>query len=86
MVFHRNQSLVHVIFNIFLCDLFDFLEVFAVDSYADDNTSSSASKTNDLIIKEIDHFSEIFLKWFDFNYMEPKLVEKVKNYSQEMTA
>ena len=41
-------------FNIFLCDLFYFLEgVAAAASYADGTTSYSANKTNDLVIKEI---------------------------------
>ena len=59
-----------LIFNIFLCDSFYFLEGVAVSSYADDTTPYSAIKTNDLVIKEIDHFSEVLLKWFDFNYMK----------------
>ena len=48
-----------LIFNIFLCDLFYFLEGVAVASYADDTTPYTANKTNDLVIKEIEHFSEV---------------------------
>ena len=59
-----------LVFNIFLCDLFYFLEGVALASYIDDNTSHSANKTNDLIIKEIEHFSEVIFKWFDFNCMK----------------
>ena len=59
-----------LIFNIFLCDLFYFLEGVAVASYADDTTPYTANKTNDLVIKEIEHFSEVLFKWFDFNYMK----------------
>ena len=58
-----------LIFNIFLCDLFYFLEGVAVASYADDTTPYTANKTNDLVIKEIEHFSKVLFKWFDFNYM-----------------
>ena len=58
------------IFNLFLCDLLFFLEGVAVVSYADDTTPYSANKTNDLVIKEIEHFSEVLFKWFDFNYMK----------------
>ena len=25
---------------------------------------------NDLVMKEIEHFSEVLFKWFDFNYMK----------------
>ena len=46
-------------FNIFLCDLFYFLEGLAVASYADGTTPYSANKTNDLVIKQIQYFSEV---------------------------
>ena len=59
-----------LIFNIFFCDLFYFLEGVSVASYADDTTPHTANKTNDLVIKEIEHFSEVLFKWFDFNYMK----------------
>ena len=50
-----------LIFNIFLCDLFYFLKGVAVASYADDTTPYTANKTNELVIKEIEHFSEVLL-------------------------
>ena len=59
-----------LIFNIFLCDLFYFLEGMAVASYADDTTLYSANKSNDLGIKEIEHFTEVLFTWFDFNHMK----------------
>ena len=49
--YHRDQSLVRLFSNIFLCDLFYFLEGVAVASYADDTTPYTANKTNDLVIK-----------------------------------
>ena len=73
-----------LIFNIFLCHLVYFLEGVAVASYADDTTPYTANKTNDLVIKEIEHFSEVLFKWFDFNYM--KIYSgKSHYYSQELT-
>ena len=48
-----------LIFNIFLCDSFYFLKGVAVAGYADDTTPDSANKTNDLVIKEIEHFPEV---------------------------
>ena len=59
-----------LIFNIFLCDLFYFLADVAVPSYADNSTHYSASKTNDLVIKELEHLSKVPFKWFDSNYMK----------------
>ena len=53
-----------------MCDLFYFLEGLAVARYADDATLYSVSKTKNLVIKEIEHFSEVLFKWFDFNYMK----------------
>ena len=52
--------------------MFYFLEDVTVASYADDTTLYSANKTNDLVINEIEHFSKVLFKWFDFNYMKTK--------------
>ena len=46
-----------LIFNIFLCNLFYFLEKVAVASYADDTTPYTTNKTSDLVMKEIEHFT-----------------------------
>ena len=51
-----------LIFNIFLCELFCFLEGVAKAIYADNTTPYSANKTNDLVIKEIEHFSEVLFQ------------------------
>ena len=50
--------------------MFYFLEGVTVASSADDTTPYTANKTNDLVIKEIEHFSRVLFKWFDFNYMK----------------
>ena len=72
-IFHgipQGSILGPLIFNIFSCDLFYFLKGVAVASYADDTTHYTANETNDLVIKEIEHVSEVLFKWFDFNYMK----------------
>ena len=46
-----------LIFNIFLCNFFYFLEKVAVASYADDTTPYTTNKTSDLVMKEIEHFT-----------------------------
>ena len=56
MVFHRDQYLVRL-FSICFCVSY-FLEAVTVASYVDDTTPYSADKTNDLVIKEIEYFSE----------------------------
>ena len=69
MVFHRDQSLVGLS-SISFCDLFYFLEGAAIASYADDTTLKRANKTNDLVVKEVEHFSEALFKEFNFNYQK----------------
>ena len=51
-----------LIFNIFLCDLFYFLEGVALANYIDDTTPYSANRTNDLVIKEIERFSKVLFQ------------------------
>ena len=55
--------------NIFLCDLFYFLDDITVDSYAD-TASYSAIETKIFVKKETEQFSEILFQYFDFNYMK----------------
>ena len=59
-----------LLFSIFLCNLFYFLEGATVARYVDDTILYSVNKTNYLVIKEIEHFSEVLFKWFNFNYMK----------------
>ena len=59
--FHSDQFLVRLFSISFCMTYFFFLEGVAVASYADDTTLYSASKTNDLVIKEVEHFPKFFL-------------------------
>ena len=52
-----------LIFNIFLYDLFCFLEGFEVASYVCD-TIHNDKKAKNSIIKEIEHFSKVLFHWF----------------------
>ena len=36
----------------------------------DDTTPYGDNKTNDVVIKKIEHFSEVLFEWFDLNYMK----------------
>ena len=70
-IFHgipQGSILGPLVFNIFLCDLFYFLEGVPVASYADDTTPYTANKTNDLVMKEIEHFSEVLFNYMKINY------------------
>ena len=68
MVFHRDQFLVRLS-SIYFCATY-FISGVAVGSYADDTTPYSANKTNCLVMKKLEHFSEVLFKWLDFNYMK----------------
>ena len=65
-------------------DLFYFLESIAVASYTYDTTTYNVNKTNGLVIKEIEHSSEVLFQWFHFNDIKINS-GKVIYYSQEMT-
>ena len=58
-----------LILNIFLCDLFYFLDGLAVVSYTENITHFSANKTKDLVIKVTQYFFKIRFQWFQFIYM-----------------
>ena len=51
-LYSQGSILAPLVFNIFLCNLFYFLEGVAIASYADNATPYSAGKLNDLVIKE----------------------------------
>lgn len=50
---------ISIVFNIFWCDLFYFLDIVTVTSYADDTTPYRNL--------EKEHLSQILFHWFDFN-------------------
>ena len=59
-----------LLFNIFLCDLFHFLEVTDIASYADDTTPYYANSTKELIITKLEESFSILFKWFNNDYMK----------------
>ena len=59
-----------LLFNIFLCDLFLFLDDIPVANYADDNTPyCTGLKISDVLIK-LENAAEILLQWFKDNRMK----------------
>ena len=64
--FRRNQSL-GLLFTTSFCETFFLLHGVTVARYVDDTTSYKANKTNDLVIREIVHFSKVLFQWFDAN-------------------
>ena len=59
-----------LLFNIFICDMFYFLEDFGIANYADDSTPYSAKSNHKLVIEELEKSSSILFKWLQSNYMK----------------
>ena len=67
-----------LLFNIFLWDLFYFLEGTDIANYADDTTPYNVNSTQELIINELEKTFSILFKWFNNNYM------KVNSYESQL--
>ena len=59
-----------LLFNIFICDMFCFLEDYEVANYADDTTPSSSQRNHQFVIKELEKSSAILFKWLGNNLMK----------------
>ena len=68
-IFLRVKSFSPLIFNIFYCDLFRFLDGVTEASYTDDAITYSVNK-KELVIKDTEHFSGFLFQWLEFNYIK----------------
>ena len=59
-----------LLFNIYLCDLFYFLENTDIASYANDNTLYSAQKNRETAINTMEISSQVLFDWFSDNFMK----------------
>ena len=59
-----------LLFNIFLCDMFYFLEGFDIANYADDSTPYCAGKSAESVVNNLEQLSTILFKWLNNNYMK----------------
>ena len=59
-----------VFFNIFINDIFDFIQKGDLYNYADDNTLSYSSKSPSELVKTLEEGSEILINWFSINHMK----------------
>ena len=57
-------------FNIFICDMFYFLEDYDIANYADDSTPYSAKENNELVINDLENCSSILFNWLKENSMK----------------
>ena len=59
-----------VLFNVYLCDLFFFLNNYTIINYADDNNIVAAAHDNESVIKLIEHDSAILFQWLANNVVK----------------
>ena len=60
-----------LLFNIFLNDIFFFIQDINIANFADDNTSYGTSKTLEHLLKTLESETNILLDWFKTNQMKP---------------
>ena len=65
-----NPPLIYNIFNIFINDIFYFIEHGKLYNYADDNTLSYADQDYNTLINVLEKESSILIEWFNFNCMQ----------------
>ena len=63
-----------LLFNIFINDIFLFVEKPDTCKFADDNTLFSCGDNLSVILKSLEHDMKILLKWFKFTYSESRKV------------
>ena len=59
-----------LLFNIFICDMFYFLEGCDIANYAYDSTPYCAGKSAESIVNNLEQSSTILFKWLNNNYMK----------------
>ena len=59
-----------LLFNIFICDMFYFLEDYDIANYADDSTPYNGYKNVESVVNNLEHSSSILFKWLNDNYMK----------------
>ena len=59
-----------LLFNIFICNMFYFLEDFDIANYADDSTPYCAGKSAEFVVNNLEQSSAILFEWLNNNYMK----------------
>ena len=60
-----------MLFNIFLNDIFIFVENTKITNYADDNTPYAIESSIEKLIESLEHDTTLLLYWFQANEMKP---------------
>ena len=64
----QSSILGSLLFNVFICDMFYFLEDYKIDNYADDTTPYGSQRNHQFIIEELEKSSAILFKWLGNNF------------------
>ena len=74
MLFGLPQGIVlaPLLFNVFICDMFYFLEDCDIVNYADDSAPYNTDKNIEFVVNNLEHSSSILFKWLNGNYMKVK--------------
>ena len=59
-----------LLFNLFLCDLFLFVEEVDIMSYADDNTPYVCFENVDLTLEKLEEVGKVLFQWFSNNFLK----------------
>ena len=59
-----------LLFNLFLCDLFLFVEEVDIMSYADDNTPYVCSDNVDVTLEKLEEVGKVLFEWFSNNFLK----------------
>ena len=77
-----------LLFNIYLNDIFYFVDKCEITNYADDNTPYSVDEDMDTLLQSLENDNEILIKWFTDNYFKAnadKFHLLISNHSKDLT-
>ena len=82
----QGSILEPLLFNIFLCDLFQFFLVLDLTNYADDNTPHSTNVNLNKVLHNLEKMSNTLFKWFTDNLLKanPEKSHLPTNSAQEI--
>ena len=75
-----------LLFNIFLCELFQFFPGVDIANYADDDTPHSSNINLNKVLHDLEKISDTLLKWFTDNLLKANLEKShlLTNSAQEI--
>ena len=82
----QGSILGSLLFNIFLCDLFQFFPDLNIANYADDNTPHSSNINLSKVLHDLEKNSNTLFKWFTDNLLKANLAKPhlLTNSTQEI--